>query len=199
MDLVKTKRKLSAGNLFTIAALGDSLTYGWMVEKGYLDFLKEMLSAKFSGCVLKIINRGIPGDTADGGLRRLQKHIISVNPDLTLVQFALNDAYSGYPLEEFENNITAIIEGTKNHTSSELILTTSSSLEGVEKKFTYRYYDCLKDIPEKENVPIALVHEYWEKKISEGKPFSSLVQEDRVHPTVEGYRLMAEAIMQLFC
>jgi acyl-CoA thioesterase-1 len=199
MDLVKTKRKLSAGNLLTIAALGDSLTYGWMVEKGYLDFLKEMLLSKFSGCVLKIINRGIPGDTADGGLRRLQKHIISVNPDLTLVQFALNDAYSGYPLDEFENNITAIIEGTKNHTSSEIILTTSSSLEGVEQKFTYRYYDCLKNIAEKENVPIALVHEYWEKKISEGMPFSLLVQEDRVHPTVEGYRLMAEAIMQLFC
>ena len=55
-----------------IAALGDSLTYGWMTEHGYLDYLKSMLNKKFPGSRFKIINRGIPGDTAKDGLRRVE-------------------------------------------------------------------------------------------------------------------------------
>jgi lysophospholipase L1-like esterase len=42
------------------------------------------------------------------------------------------------------------------------------------------------------------VHEYWKKKITDGIPFESLVQYDGVHPTEGGYRLMAEAVMELF-
>ena len=45
---------------------------------------------------------------------------------------------------------------------------------------------------------MARVHEYWKTKIAEGAEFSNLVQYDRVHPTVEGYRLMAEAVMEVF-
>jgi lysophospholipase L1-like esterase len=47
-------------------------------------------------------------------------------------------------------------------------------------------------------IPVALVHEYWKTKITDGIPFESLVQYDGVHPTEEGYRLMAEAVMKLF-
>ena len=33
----------------TIVALGDSLSYGWMVRKGYLQFLEEMLLERYPG------------------------------------------------------------------------------------------------------------------------------------------------------
>lgn len=33
---LKTIEKLSQGRAVTIVALGDSLTYGWMVDKGIL-------------------------------------------------------------------------------------------------------------------------------------------------------------------
>ena len=47
---VNTIKKLLSGIPVVIAALGDSLTYGWMVNKGYLDFLGEMIDERFSGC-----------------------------------------------------------------------------------------------------------------------------------------------------
>ncbi len=197
MNIQKTIQKLAAGQTITIAALGDSLTYGWMVKKGYLDFLRQMLTAKYPGSIIKIINRGIPGDTAEGGLLRLHAHVIKTNPDLTLIQFALNDAFSGYPLVEFQNNIMEIVKKIKKYTLSEILLMTSSALDEREKHTVEHYYNCLKFVAEKESVPVALVHEYWEAKISGGTQFSLLVQEDRVHPTEEGYRLMAEAVMEL--
>ncbi len=197
MELKKTLYKLQTGQKLKIVALGDSLSYGWMVEKGYLAFLKEKLMVKYPRSLVSISNRGLPGDTARGGLHRLQEHVLDARPDLVLVQFALNDAFSGYSIEEFQSNILGIIDGIKSSTSAEILLMTSSALEGSDQAIAEQYYDSLKQIAAKKSVPIACVHEYWQEKIRGGVPFDSLVQYDRVHPTVDGYRLMAEAVMQL--
>lgn len=198
MQLKNSIDKLEKGDNLKIVALGDSLTYGWMVEKGYIDFLKEMLKVKYPKSIFKIISQGIPGDTAEGGLYRLKDHVLNSDPDLVFIQFALNDAFSGYSLEDFHHNILGIINGIRNNSSAEILLMTSVALDKREKRIAKRYYDILKNIAEKEAIPIVLVHEYWEKRISEGIEFSTLVQQDCVHPTVEGYRLMAEAIVQVF-
>ena len=47
MKPTRTIDNLSTGTPITIVALGDSLTQGWMVSKGYIDYLKEMLHVKF--------------------------------------------------------------------------------------------------------------------------------------------------------
>jgi len=47
-------------------------------------------------------------------------------------------------------------------------------------------------------LPLASVHEVWRQWIEDGGDFHRLVQYDRVHPTEEGYHLMAEALMKLF-
>ncbi len=150
MNLQKTIHKLKTGQDLKIVALGDSLTYGWMVEKGYLDFLKEMLIAKYPRSILKIINRGIPGDTAEGGLRRLHDHVLKADPDLVFIQFALNDAFSGYPVERFQSNIMTITGKIKDDTSSETLLLTSTALDDRDKHIAEKYYNSLKDIAGKE-------------------------------------------------
>lgn len=194
----KTIDKLKTGAPVTIAALGDSLTNGWMVEKGYIDFLKEMIVRKYPRADFTIINRGIPGDTAEGGLHRLSSDVLDKNPDLTFIQFALNDAFCGCPSERFRGNVLSIIDNIRNRTASEILLLTSVALDNEQAiRLVDKFYESLKDISENKGVPIARVHEYWQKRISEGTLFHTLVQADRVHPTVEGYRLMAEAIMEV--
>ena len=69
-----------SGRELIIAALGDSLTYGWMTERGYLDYLKTMFDTKYPDSSYKILNRGIPGDTAEDGLRRVDKDILRFTP-----------------------------------------------------------------------------------------------------------------------
>ena len=167
MNLKKTLHKLETGEPIKIVALGDSLTYGWMVEKGFLDYLKEMLAVKYPRSLITIINRGIPGDTAEGGLRRLKDHVIKSDPDLVFIQFALNDAFCGYRVEDFQGNVLAIIEKIRSDTSSEILLLTSSALDDRDKHIAEKYYKSLKYIAEKKEIPIVLVHKYWEKRISE--------------------------------
>src|SRR3990172_12452360 len=99
MKLEKSIKKLKAGETLTIVALGDSLTHGWLVRKGYLDFMSEMIKSRYPHRTVKIINRGVPGDTAEGGLARLEHDVIDLNPDLVFIQFGLNDAFSGISAE----------------------------------------------------------------------------------------------------
>lgn len=195
----KTISKLKNGDAVTIAALGDSLTQGWMVRKGYMDFIEEMLRAKYPCARLTIVNRGIPGDTAEGGLYRLEYDVLDHVPDCVFIQFGLNDAFCGYSPQEYESLIEQMIRKIRNSSAAEIILLTSSYIGGNrENMLVEKFYGALEGLAEKYGLPIALVHSYWKKRISEDTEFRELVQFDSVHPTVKGYQLMAEALMQLF-
>jgi acyl-CoA thioesterase I len=199
MNLDVTKGKLASGEPLTIVALGDSLTQGWMVRKGYLDFLEEMLAEKFPSSRARIVNKGIPGDTAEGGLYRLTDDVISYSPDCVFIQFALNDAFSGSPVERYRLNIQTMIDRIESETDADILLVTSVALgNDAENVIAERFYGRLEELARENELPIARVHEYWRKKITEGATFRKLVQFDQVHPTVDGYRLMAEAIMEAF-
>lgn len=199
MKPVKTIEKLRSKTSVTIVALGDSLTYGWMVDTGYLDFLKEMMGKKFPENEFTLVNRGIPGDTAEGGLHRLERDVLELNPDCVFVQFALNDAFSGYSPEDFKGNVRMIIERIREKSDPDIVLITSVCLmDGYQDDLIGTYYDRLDELAREFRLPIAKVHEYWRSKISEDVTFGDLTLHDLAHPNSEGYRLMAEAIMGLF-
>jgi acyl-CoA thioesterase-1 len=197
----KTIAKLKSGEEVKIVAIGDSLTYGWLVSKGYLDFLREMIKKRYPKASFQIVNKGIPGDTADGGLDRIDSDVYFYNPDCVLVEFALNDAFCGFSSELFGRNIQEMIAGIRNNTGAEVVLVTAAYLDDptsydyVEKSF----YGKLEEMGEKFSLPVARVHEHWRQQIQAGAVgFEDLVQFDGVHPTVEGYRFMAEAVMEVF-
>lgn len=193
-----TIQRLADGAPVRWIALGDSLTYGWMVKKGYLDFLAEMIQEKHPAARVDIYNRGIPGDTADGGLRRLRDHVLSMQPDIVSVQFALNDVFVGYEPDRFERNMTAIVRRLQEGISGDILLMTSVALADPDDNARAEiFYSVISDIAAREHLPCALVHAYWQQRIAAGCRWEDLLQSDGVHPTEQGYRLMAEAIMQV--
>lgn len=197
MDIIKKLHEKTGKKTISIAALGDSLTYGWLVSKGYLDFLNEMIHKKYPEFIVSINNFGVPGDTAGDGLRRIGS-VISSSPDLCFVQFALNDAFTGMTPESFKKNIEQIINKIRSATPSEILLMTSVPVNSpYENRIAESFYSMIIDCGEENNIPVARVHDYWKKKISGGISHASLVQGDGVHPMENGYRLMAEAVMEL--
>ena len=191
----KTIARMRAGNSVRIVALGDSLTYGWMAEKGYIDFLQDRLKACYPAAAIHFINRGIPGDTAEGGLQRLGTEVIDAGPDLVFVQFGLNDAFTGCPPAQYAATISRIVERLQQETRAEVLLLTSVALaDPKEDALAEKYYGMLSQVAAERGVPLARVHAWWKEK--RGANFEGLLQGDLVHPTANGYRLMAEAIMQ---
>lgn len=195
----RTINKLIDGTPVTIVALGDSLTQGWMVSKGYIDFLREMLPIIFPKSRFKLINSGIPGDTADSGLSRLRWDVLHYNPDCVFIQYAINDAFSGFTEQQFKSTIKGIIDKINENGDADIVLITSGYIgDSDDNRHVEGYYRQLEILGEDYGISVVLTHEYWKKKIRDGMLFGSLVQYDGVHPTEEGYRLMAEAIMNHF-
>ncbi len=196
MNCVKTARKLQSGEKCVIAALGDSLTRGWMVRRGYLDHLGDMIAARYPDANVKILNRGVPGDTAEGGLDRLRYDVLDHDPDAVFVQFALNDLFLGVNPERFRNTMQAIVGDIRDGSGAEILLVTSVPI--AEKRLNEManvFYGIIEDIGREQGIPVARVHLHWAEAISRGTSRHGLVQADGVHPTSEGYRLMAEAVM----
>jgi hypothetical protein len=93
-----------------MACLGDSVTHGcfetWEYRDGNLDGaydftavyhekLREGLSLLYPGAAPAVLNAGVSGDNAPGGLWRLERDVLSRNPDLVIVCFGLNDVQRG--------------------------------------------------------------------------------------------------------
>ncbi|HPS56584.1 MAG TPA: SGNH/GDSL hydrolase family protein [Spirochaetota bacterium] len=198
MKPVKAISKMSSGEPLKITAFGDSLTYGWMVSKGYLDYLGELISSTYPESRVEILNRGVPGDTALDGFSRMKRDVKGDRADLVLVQFGLNDAYTGFSPDEFESNLERIITELKSSFNPEIALLTSVYIKMPEYRHVLHYYDRILMLAERYSLPVARVHKYWEGKVAGGADFYKLVQGDGVHPTEEGYKLFAEAVMDIF-
>jgi lysophospholipase L1-like esterase len=109
-----------------IACLGDSITHGcfetWEHRDGSLggvyDFtavyhekLREGLSLLYPGAAPAVINAGVGGDSAPGGLERLERDLLSRKPDLAIVCFGLNDVHRGMEgINDYVRAVSGILD-----------------------------------------------------------------------------------------
>ncbi len=100
-----------------IVAFGDSITAwtGWV----------SMLYGEIG---VDVINAGVGGDTTADALARIDKDVIAENPDLTIINFGMNDqalftatGKNNTPIDKYEENYRKIIEKIQA-TGSKIIL-----------------------------------------------------------------------------
>jgi acyl-CoA thioesterase-1 len=188
------KKSLKAGSSVTLAGLGDSLTQGWMVKKGFFDRFCDLLTGKFPRAKLRRINAGIPGDTAAGGLYRLDS-LIAQSPDWVVVQFALNDCYCGIDVTEFESNMESISRKLLENKIHPILATSCPVLDSAFLEAADLFYSAIAEVGDRLSVPVARLDEYW--KQNQPARGDSLFQWDGVHPTDAGHALMAEGLLKL--
>lgn len=179
-----------------IAGLGDSLTFGWEVERGFFDRFVDKLAIRYPNARIKRYNAGVPGDTAEGGFARLER-LLDLKPDLVIVQFALNDAFIGVDLRDFGGSIHAIAARIQSFPTA-VILVTSCALERRQDAAIARpYYDAIIRVGTDLNIPVAQLDRYWSESQAAGE-CESLHNYDGVHPNDRGYEIMAEGLLELF-
>ena len=108
--LAARQMNMRDGAPITIAFLGDSVTQGcfecYINEKGLVDTvfepesgysarLRQILSRLYPRAQINVVNAGISGDNAKGGLERMARDVLAFSPDLTVVSFGLNDCGGG--------------------------------------------------------------------------------------------------------
>ncbi|MBR5202944.1 MAG: hypothetical protein IKW45_06735 [Clostridia bacterium] len=86
--------------------LGDSITDFFNWYELFYDFCEKSGQA--------VYNRGISGDTTDRLLERLEENALNISPKNIVLLIGTNDISRGVPLSVTVENVSKIIENTKN-------------------------------------------------------------------------------------
>jgi lysophospholipase L1-like esterase len=102
--LSRTEARFRAGGPVTIVALGSSSTEGTGATRHELSYpsrLGALLQARFPDVPIRVINRGVGGETAPQMLARLDHDVLAEKPDLVIWQLGTNGVLRDFePTEE---------------------------------------------------------------------------------------------------
>jgi len=211
----------------TIVFLGDSVTQGCFelyrnspatlqtvfdYENAYSTKFKKMLNVLYPSVQINVINSGISGDDAIGGLARIERDVLRYSPDLVVVGFALNDSTKGLEkIGEYKIALNEIVLKVKDSGAECLLLTpnmmntkkschiTDDILSTVADKcgniqnggVLDRYVEELKNVAKENNVKVCDVYVKWKNMERAGIDVTNLLSNYVNHPIREFHFLTA--------
>lgn len=172
-----------------VVFLGTSLTAGMGLaspEEAYVAVLDSMADA--AGLPMDAVNAGVSGETSAGGLRRLD-WVLRQPLDVLVLELGANDGLRGQPVEALEANLLEIIHRTRTrHPEARILLTGMEAPPNLGERYTSAFravFSGVADSADTELVPFLLDG-------VAGVP--ELNQSDRIHPTAQGHRRIAETV-----
>lgn len=141
-----------------IAFMGDSITAGGARKNGYITFVMDALNKERNN--LTHVPAGKSGHKSNDMLARLDKDVISKNPQWMTLSCGVNDVwhfklrlgkrtFEGVPLDEYKKNIRAIIEKAQAADIKVMVLTSTMIGEDPERELNKNlipYNDFLRKI-----------------------------------------------------
>jgi acyl-CoA hydrolase len=158
----------------TIVCLGDSITAGVGAEPGppYPDLLAARLGTP-------VINAGVPGDTAEDGLARVDA-ALAENPWLVIVELGGNDILRRVPPERTEAALRSVLQRL-------IAARTVPVLVELEVPFAGRYGEIYERLGKEFKVPVV-------KDTLHDILTDPALKSDQIHPNAEGYEQLAAAV-----
>jgi acyl-CoA thioesterase-1 len=172
-----------------IVILGDSLTVGLglPVAESYPSLLQRRLDG--SGYAFEVVNAGVSGDTTAGGLSRLDW---SLEGDVRILVVALggNDGLRGLPPDEVKRNLGEIITRARERNVA-VMLTGMESLTNMGPDYQRRFHDVFPALAREYRVPFLPF-------LLDGVAGRAVLnQNDGIHPTAEGARVIADHVWRV--
>lgn len=170
----------------TIVAAGDSLTAGLGVteDRAYPAQLEKRLLEH--GYRYKVVNAGNSGETSSGLLSRM-KWILSLNPDIVILETGANDGLRGVNPELTKKNIQGAVLILKANRVT-VVLAGMQIVQNLGKEYTDAFKAIYPAVAKEEEV---ILIPFFLEGVA-GNP--QLSQPDGIHPTAAGYRIVADLI-----
>ncbi len=180
----ETKR--DGGTMKTIVAVGDSLTAGYGVDESgaYPALLERKLQQ--DGYDYQVVNGGVSGETSSGTLSRME-WIMTLAPDIVLLETGANDGLRGIDPQVAEKNIRKILQLLKE--KNVVVLLAGMKMvwnlgPAYVAEFNAIYPKLAKEFD------VVFVPFFLEGVATKGE----LTLGDGIHPNVQGYRIITENI-----
>ena len=186
----------------TLAFLGDSITqYGQQNRDGYVNLTLRALEEE--GVNVKAVKAGISGHKSNDMLKRLDAQVLSKKPRWMTLSCGVNDVWhqdrnKGVLLEDYQKNITAILDKCAASNCTVIVLTaTMFERHGLEKDphnvKLAPYNEWLRAEAKRRGLPLADLNALmWAEHAKDAK--ASLTR-DGVHMALPGDKLMARGVL----
>ncbi|UUV19545.1 GDSL-type esterase/lipase family protein [Fusobacteria bacterium ZRK30] len=164
---------------------GDSLTAGYGAPTGgsYPDYLQSKLK-------LKVINKGINGDTTVSALQRFKTDVLDYNPDVVIVELGANDLIQGIDASETKMNLNYIADELlkRNIRVYAVKFYGNQLIFNILKNDSKKEFDKIfEELEDKEGV--YLIEDIW-------KGVWNKHMYDSIHPDETGYKKMGEIYLE---
>lgn len=198
-----------------IVAFGDSITEAAQVpeEQRWPHLLAEMLRESLPSREITVANAGVGGNTSREGLARLERDVLTHQPDLVLVEFGGNDATCEperhVPLEEFTANLQAMRDRLPRETAM-VLLTFPPVIDdwhcwkghpfyeerGGQDIFIETYREETRRFAGNYNLPLIDIDRALRRACADAGT-EKFILPDGVHLTVDGNRIVAEEVSRV--
>lgn len=162
-----------------ILAFGDSLTYGTGTSRdnAYPAVLERLIGRN-------VINAGVPGETSNRGLLRLENIIDQLQPDLIIICHGANDILRKLDLNRTRDNIQQMIDMARQNNSQVILIGVPEFSLFLDTSPIYQSLAEQNKIPLEENSLSNIIG-------------NNALKSDHVHPNSDGYRVLAKNITSL--
>jgi len=174
--------------------------------KGYVSLVDALLQAVYPELGVRVVNKGIGGNTVRDLHGRWQEDVLDQQPDWLAIMIGINDVWRQFDTpfikewhvyaDEYETTLRKLVSETKP-TVKGLVLMTPFYLESNEQdKMRYmmdQYGAIVKKIAEEFDVIFVDTQAAFNVVLEE--LYSATLAWDRVHPTAAGHMVLARAFL----
>ncbi len=158
----------------TIVCLGDSITSGTGAEPG--PAFPALLQSRLG---TDVINQGVPGDTAEEGLARVDE-VLAADPWLVVVELGGNDILNRIPPERTEAALRQIVQRL-------LAAKVAVLLVELDVPFAGRYAEIYERLGDDFDVPV--LDDTLGDILTDVR-----LKADPIHPNAQGHEVLAAAL-----
>lgn len=193
--LAKVMRKAANKEAITIACIGGSITQG-SISKGsvdgevaeskpYADIFHEWWEVHFPDTEVAFVNAGIGGTDSYLGVHRVKKDVLEYQPDLVLVEYAVNDGSNNFYKRSYDNLLRNIL---KSENSPAVMLLFMAQTNGISAQSTqvlvgYHY-----------GLPMVSYANCIKSMMESGHYTAEQLSGDEVHPSALGHAIVGELL-----
>jgi acyl-CoA thioesterase-1 len=171
-----------------IVAFGDSLSAGQGAGEGhsYPDYLQSELDRR--GYAYRVVNAGISGDTTGGGLARIGE-VLALRPAIVILELGANDGLRGIPIASSQANLDQMI-ATLKKADARVVLAGMTLPPNYGPDYIRSFERMFTTLAAKHRLPLIPF-------LLEGVAgVARYMQDDGLHPTAEGHRLVAANVLK---
>ena len=185
-----------------VVFLGDSITEQLI----YTRYVMDYFALRYPDLKITFRNAGWSGDTASGGLERLQRDVLSLEPTVVTICFGMNDGgYTSLEQDRYDRYIkamTGLVQTLKSRGVRVVLLTPGMVDEDIDNKgynaTLARYARGVKELAGQNQVAVfdinALMGDVQAQAKRDDPKFTMIP--DSVHPDAPGQALMAYGLLR---